>query len=110
VKKVVLAFVIAASGAAALSVAQQASQNINVLPVYFNAGNDPSLPLNPEAHLKGDLYLQRQVEPTLAVSTRNPDRLIAFFNDYRAIDIACDLGPVRARESRTGSISHRRME
>jgi hypothetical protein len=60
--------------------AQTVSPNVPVLPLY-NDAND----LN--AYLKGDLYLQRQVEPTIAVSTRNPDHLISFFNDYRAVDI-----------------------
>ncbi len=41
---------------------------------------------------QGDGYLQRQVEPTIAVSTRNPDHLLAFFVDYRAVDIADDIG------------------
>ena len=49
--------------------AQQANQNINVLPVSDAA--------SPNAELIGDLYLQRQVEPTIAVSTRNPDHVIA---------------------------------
>ncbi len=64
--------------------AQQANQNINVLPV-----SDAN---TPNAELTGDLYLQRQVEPTIAVSTRNPDHVIAFFNDYRAVDIPDDPG------------------
>ena len=68
--------------------AQQANQNINVLPVPNSV--DPQDPL--AAALTGDLYLQRQVEPTIAVSTRNPDHLIAFFNDYRAVDIPDDAG------------------
>ena len=75
-----------------LGKAQQANQNINVLPVYFNETDDPDQPIDPLAYLKGDLFLQRQVEPTIAVSTRNPDHLIAFFNDYRAVDIPNDVG------------------
>ncbi|HSO23541.1 MAG TPA: sialidase family protein, partial [Chondromyces sp.] len=65
--------------------AQQANQNINVLPVIPNDGD-------PDWFLKGDGYLQRQVEPTIAVSTRNPDHLLAFFNDYRAVDVPDDEG------------------
>ncbi len=65
--------------------AQQANQNIPVLPVVPNAGD-------PDWFLKGDGYLQRQVEPTIAVSTRNPDHLLAFFNDYRAVDVPDDEG------------------
>lgn len=35
----------------------------------------------------GDPYLQRQNEPSLAVSTRNPQHLLAASNDYRTVDI-----------------------
>jgi hypothetical protein len=68
-----------------LGLAQQASNNVNVLPLF----SDPN---DPEFFLKGDGYLQRQVEPTIAASTRNPDHLLAFFNDYRAVDIPDDTG------------------
>src|SRR5437899_7007319 len=59
--------------------AQRAGDNINVLPIV---AGDP---------LKGDLYLQRQVEPTIVVSTRNPNHLAAFYIDYRTVDIANDV-------------------
>jgi DNA-binding beta-propeller fold protein YncE len=36
---------------------------------------------------KGDPYLQRQNEPSIAVSTRNPLHLLAGSNDYRSIDV-----------------------
>jgi hypothetical protein len=65
--------------------AQQAGSNVGILPVVAD-------PADPDAYLKGDLYLQRQLEPSLAVSTRNPQTLIAFFNDYRAVDVPGDLG------------------
>jgi hypothetical protein len=42
---------------------------------------------NPDWFLEGDGYANRQVEPTIAASTRNPNHLIAFFNDYRAVDL-----------------------
>src|SRR3954469_17752213 len=36
----------------------------------------------------GDPFLQRQNEPSMAVSTRNPQHLLAGANDYRSVDIA----------------------
>ena len=35
----------------------------------------------------GDPYLQRQNEPSLAASTRNPLHLVAGSNDYRSVDV-----------------------
>jgi hypothetical protein len=62
--------------------AQQAGQNIPVLPVVSPA-DEPD-----DWWVLGDGFLQRQVEPTIAASPLNPDHLLAFFNDYRAIDAA----------------------
>ena len=73
--------------------AQQAGTNVNVLPVVLPIDLDgDGYPDDPDWYLKGDGYLQRQLEPTIAVSTRNPDHLVAFFNDYRAVDIGDDIG------------------
>ncbi len=39
------------------------------------------------ARVDGDPYLQRQNEPSIAASTRNPLHLLAGANDYRTVDI-----------------------
>jgi hypothetical protein len=39
----------------------------------------------------GDPYLQRQNEPSIAASTRNPLHLLAGANDYRTVDIPIEL-------------------
>src|SRR5215470_5130197 len=36
----------------------------------------------------GDPFLQRQNEPSIAVSTRNPSHLLAGANDYRTVDLS----------------------
>jgi hypothetical protein len=42
----------------------------------------------------GDPYLQRQNEPSGAVSTRNPLHLLFGSNDYRTVDMAISEGPL----------------
>src|SRR6266853_4166571 len=36
----------------------------------------------------GDPFLQRQNEPSIAVSSRNPQHLLAGSNDYRTVDLS----------------------
>src|SRR5437016_3892458 len=53
--------------------AQIAGRNINMVSGMQWPGGDP--------------FLQRQNEPSVAVSTRNPLHLLAGSNDYRTVDI-----------------------
>src|SRR5215469_726107 len=53
--------------------AQQASQNVNMVSGTVWPYGDP--------------FLERQDEPSLAVSTRNPLHLLAGANDYRTVDL-----------------------
>jgi hypothetical protein len=46
----------------------------------------------------GDPYLQRQNEPSSAVSTRNPSRILGGSNDYRTVDLPGPLDPIRGEK------------
>ncbi len=63
-------------------------QNVNMAggPASYLLGRDPAL--------IGDPFLQRQNEPSLATSSRNPCHLLAGANDYRAVDIEEAAGEV----------------
>src|SRR5215475_2333226 len=52
---------------------QQAGTNVNIV-------KGTTLPT-------GDPFLQRQTEPSVAVSTRNPCHLVASAVDYRTVDL-----------------------
>ena len=56
------------------------------------AGRNVNMVSNTEP-FTGDPYLQRQNEPSIVVSTRNPLHLLAGANDYRTVDI-----PILAEE------------
>src|SRR5262245_46133565 len=71
--RLVAGFTIAASLALTTISAQIPGRNVNMV-----AGT--SWP-------DGDPYLQRQNEPSLAASTRNPLHLLAGANDYRTVDL-----------------------
>ncbi|HET7891238.1 MAG TPA: PxKF domain-containing protein [Candidatus Sulfotelmatobacter sp.] len=72
----VLAFVLSLCASA---IAQVASQNINMV----SGTNWPA----------GDPYLQRQNEPSIAVSSRNPEHMLGGANDYRTVDIPNPYAP-----------------
>lgn len=57
--------------------AQVAGQNVNMVSGTKWPGGDP--------------FLQRQNEPSMAVSTRNPMHILAGANDYRTVDLEAVL-------------------
>jgi hypothetical protein len=77
--------------------AQQATENINVMPVWMpcDPGADPNCSSDPrwaDAWKYGDIFLQRQVEGSVAPSSMNPNRLLTAFIDYSAVDTFSDTG------------------
>ncbi len=83
-RRLVVACAIAASFAYTASLtAQIPARNVNMVSGTVWPGGDP--------------FLQRQNEPSIAASTRNPLHLLAGSNDYRSMDLA---GMSRQRGSR----------
>ena len=76
-RKTVVAAILAACCNAVF--AQVAGQNINMV----SGTNWPA----------GDPFLQRQNEPSMAVSSRNPEHLLGGANDYRTVDIPDPQAP-----------------
>ena len=56
------------------------------------------------AFIGGDPYLQRQNEPSIAVSTRNPCHLLAGSNDYRTVDFP-DRTPLPNEEAPPAAVT-----
>jgi hypothetical protein len=53
-----------------------------------------------------DIYLQRQNELAVGVSSVNPDHMIAFWNDWRTIDQALDMGAGTASQTILARLFH----
>ncbi len=81
-----IAFITRSSHAQSSTSGFYAGRNINMV-----SGTKIPGETNPQrAALGGDPYLQRQNEPSIAASTRNPLHLVAGANDYRTVDMAID--------------------
>jgi len=88
-------FILFLAATSVVTWAQQPGTNVNVLPAYPNGAASPPfppLPISVTDATRGDGYLQRQVEPTVAPSTYNPDHILAAFGDYRTTSIPNDTG------------------
>ena len=77
--------------------AQQAGESVNVMPVWVpcDLSVDPACASDPrwaDAWRYGDIFLQRQVEASLAPSSLNPNRILTGFVDYSAVDTFSDTG------------------
>src|SRR6185503_17436140 len=66
------------------SLRPQPGANVNA------AGGVVADPNDPAAIVKSDILLQRQNETVIAPSFRNPDALMAAWNDYRFVDFPHD--------------------
>lgn len=81
------------------------------IPTESNPGSDDELVAGRNVNMvagtefptypDGDPYLQRQNEPSMAVSTRNPLHLLAGANDYRGVDYV-DEGGLPGQEPAAG--------
>ena len=68
-----------------LSIVSIANAQVIVGP-NVNMGGGPAF-FEPPSTIVGDPFLQRQIEPSIAVSSRNPCELLAGANDYRMVDV-----------------------
>src|SRR6478735_3937747 len=69
-----------------LLVAIGPAANAQVVGPNVNMSGGPAS-FTPPSTIVGDPFLQRQNEPSIAVSSRNPCHLLAGGNDYRAVDV-----------------------
>jgi len=81
--RLALVFLFALPGAVgAQSPPANVGDNANILPIYKStpSGDDPA----PDDYLRGNLLGQRCNEPSIGISSINPDHMMVFCNDYRA--------------------------
>ena len=71
-----------------LSVSIFLSALLNAPPGNGQSAGDSVNMVSGTGWTNGDPFLQRQNEPSLAVSTRNTLHLLGGVNDYRSVDIA----------------------
>jgi hypothetical protein len=71
---VIVATIVGLLAGPSLAVAQIPGENVNMVSGRGWPGGDP--------------FLQRQNEPSIAVSSANPEHLLAGANDYRSVDLA----------------------
>ena len=71
-----------------LSVPIFLSALLNAPPANAQSAGDSVNMVSGTGWTNGDPFLQRQNEPSLAVSTRNTLHLLGGANDYRSVDIA----------------------
>ena len=74
--------------AASAVVATSAQQRLEAGPNINMVGGPAEVIEGPPFRILGDPYLQRQNEPSLACSSRNPLTCLGAANDYRPVDIA----------------------
>ena len=67
--------------------------NAQVVGPNVNMSGGPAS-FTPPSTIIGDPFLQRQNEPSIAVSSRNPCHLLAGANDYRFVDVEIEAGEV----------------
>jgi len=82
------------SAAALFAVATVPARAQVIVGPNVNMGGGPATFDPVTNQIVGDPFLQRQNEPSLALSSRNPCHLLAGANDYRAVDVEDAAGEV----------------
>ena len=87
VRRMLLLTAVAAAVAASAITVTSAQQQLQVGANVNLAGGPASVDPGPPFEIVGDPYLQRQNEPSMACSSRNPLNCLAAANDYRTVDL-----------------------